>query len=100
MRNTVWAAVLMASAAMFVADGSLGAAAARDGASAYAQSSQNTGQRRVRVRRSPTQVRVYRLPSNYLGPNAVRQCTARLVQDHRPSGTVIVPRMHCWWERG
>jgi len=34
------------------------------------------------------------------GPGYVRQCSARLVQEYRPSGTVIVPRMQCWWERG
>ena len=33
----------------------------------------------------------------YPGPNAARQCTSRLVTEHRPSGTVIVPRMRCRW---
>jgi hypothetical protein len=33
------------------------------------------------------------------GPNAVRHCSFRLVQEHRPSGTVIVPRQSCWWAR-
>jgi hypothetical protein len=33
-----------------------------------------------------------------LGPNAKRQCRAQLVQEYRVSGTVIVPRMTCWWE--
>jgi hypothetical protein len=36
----------------------------------------------------------------YPGPGHVRQCAARLVPEHRPSGPVIVPRMHCWWEPG
>jgi hypothetical protein len=31
------------------------------------------------------------------GPDAVRDCTANYVQEARPSGTVIVPRMHCYW---
>ena len=39
-------------------------------------------------------------PIEYPGPNAVRECRARYVEDHRPSGTVIVPRMQCWWARG
>jgi hypothetical protein len=39
-------------------------------------------------------------PIEYPGPNAVRECRARYVEDHRPSGTVIVPRMTCWWARG
>ena len=34
------------------------------------------------------------------GPNAVRDCTATYVQEFRPSGTVIVPRMHCFWRQG
>ena len=39
-------------------------------------------------------------PSYYPGPNAVRQCTATYVQEARPSGTVITPRMHCVWRPG
>ena len=34
------------------------------------------------------------------GPDSVRQCSFRLATEYRPSGTVIVPQMHCWWERG
>jgi hypothetical protein len=34
------------------------------------------------------------------GPNAVRVCTATYVQEHRPSGTVITPRMNCHWRPG
>jgi hypothetical protein len=33
-----------------------------------------------------------------LNANSVRQCRAQLVKEYRPSGTVIVPRMQCWWE--
>jgi hypothetical protein len=33
-----------------------------------------------------------------LPPNARRECRARLVQEYRVSGTVIVPQMNCWWE--
>ena len=33
------------------------------------------------------------------GPNAVRECTATYVQEYRPSGTVIVPRMNCAWRQ-
>jgi hypothetical protein len=42
---------------------------------------------------------LYPLPYgiDYPGPGAVRECVSRLVPEHRPSGTVIVPRMHCWW---
>ena len=34
------------------------------------------------------------------GPDAVRVCNAHYVQEFRPSGTVIVPRMSCYWTRG
>lgn len=34
----------------------------------------------------------------YPGPSGVRQCQSRLVQEFRPSGPVVVPRMRCWWE--
>jgi hypothetical protein len=34
------------------------------------------------------------------GPNAVRECTAYYVQEARPSGTVITPRMNCYWRPG
>jgi hypothetical protein len=36
-------------------------------------------------------------PHYYPGPNAVRVCNAHYEQEYRPSGTVIVPRMHCYW---
>jgi len=50
---------------------------------------------RAPARRAPTHVRVYR---SFPGPNAVRQCVAHYEQEFRLAGTVIVPRMHCWWE--
>ena len=39
-------------------------------------------------------------PRYFPGRNAVRDCTATYVQEFRPSGTVIVPRMNCYWRRG
>lgn len=53
---------------------------------------------RVRIYRERDERGVY--PSYNPGPNAVRDCTAHLVQEFRPSGTVIVPRMNCFWRRG
>jgi hypothetical protein len=61
-----------------------------------------------RVRRPATRLRVYPLyewepgvyPRYNPGPNAVRDCNATYVQEYRPSGTVIVPRMSCYWRRG
>ncbi|MFN3658360.1 MAG: hypothetical protein ACK4UO_14000 [Pseudolabrys sp.] len=32
------------------------------------------------------------------GPNAKRHCRSWLAKEYRVSGTVIVPRMQCWWE--
>ena len=37
------------------------------------------------------------LPHYNPGPDAVRVCNAHYEQEYRPSGTVIVPRMHCYW---
>ena len=61
-------------------------------------------QRRRGIRRVPVYPRepwrpaVY--PATIPGPKAVRDCTATYVQEFRPSGTVITPRMHCYWRRG
>jgi hypothetical protein len=35
---------------------------------------------------------------NTVRSNSVRQCRAQLVKEYRVSGTVIVPKMQCWWE--
>jgi hypothetical protein len=76
---------------------------------AYAQARPKPRRGRARTRIRVTPIYPYRLeslpyptpyPYEYPGPGAVRQCTARLVEEFRPSGTVIVPRMTCWWERG
>jgi hypothetical protein len=60
-----------------------------------------------RVRRPPTRIRVYPrydpndvYPRYFPGRNAVRDCTATYVQEFRPSGTVITPRMNCFWRPG
>jgi len=50
--------------------------------------------------RVPVRIRVHPLAQTYPGPNSVRQCTFWIEPEYRLSGTVIVPRMHCWWERG
>ena len=42
--------------------------------------------------------RIIITPRREPGPNAKRECQARLVEQHRPSGTVIVPVMNCWWQ--
>lgn len=55
-----------------------------------------SAQSREVVRRTPRRVRIYR-GSTYPGPNAKRVCNAHYEQEFRPSGTVIVPRMNCYW---
>ena len=64
---------------------------------------------RVQVRRPLRRVPIYPrnqpepdgvYPRYYPGRNAVRDCTATYVQEYRPSGTVIVPRMNCYWRGG
>jgi len=66
-------------------------------APAVAQSGDSAAPRRAHP---PARIRVHPLAQSYPGPDAVRQCVAWLAPEYRPSGTVIVPRMHCWWERG
>nr|WP_245258296.1 hypothetical protein [Rhodopseudomonas palustris] len=59
-------------------------------------------------RRPPRRLRIYPrvapgddvYPRYFPGRNAVRECTATYVQEYRPSGTVITPRMNCYWRRG
>jgi hypothetical protein len=63
-----------------------------------------SAQRRRPLRRVP----IYRsnqwepdvYPRYNPGPNAVRDCTATYVREFRPSGTVITPRMNCYWRPG
>jgi hypothetical protein len=61
-------------------------------------------QRRRRLQRVPIYRQEQWVPDVYPrynpGPNAVRDCTATYVQEHRPSGTVITPRMNCHWRPG
>jgi hypothetical protein len=34
------------------------------------------------------------------GPLLFRRCVDRYELQNRPSGTVLFPRMYCWWVRG
>jgi hypothetical protein len=61
------------------------------------------------VQPPPTRLRVYPnyvpgpdgvYPRYFPGRNAVRDCTATYVLEYRPSGTVIVPHMNCYWRPG
>ena len=76
-----------------------------------AQASQSAGTgisaQSRRYRRPPTRIRVYPrydpddvYPRYFPGRNAVRDCTATYVEEFRPSGTVITPRLNCFWRPG
>jgi hypothetical protein len=71
---------------------------------AQAVPTDSSTQRRRALRRVPIYPREQWQPDVYPrynpGPNAVRECTATYVQEYRPSGTVITPRMNCYWRRG
>jgi hypothetical protein len=103
MRKTM-AATGLVLAATFLA---LPMAAQAETAGRGARSSQPVASEvSAQSRRARPRVRIYRnddrgvYPSYFPGPNAVRDCTATYVQEHRPSGTVIVPRMNCFWRPG
>jgi len=61
------------------------------------QPSDFSAQRRARLKGTP--LRVYGR-SGYLPPTAKRACNAWYEQEFRLSGTVIVPRMRCYWVNG
>jgi hypothetical protein len=72
-----------------------------------AQSAAELSSQSRSTRRPPTRIRVYPrynpddvYPRYFPGRNAVRDCTATLVEEFRPSGTVITPRMNCFWRPG
>ena len=71
---------------------------APDAPSRDASSQSRKPLRRVPIYRHEWEPDVY--PRYNPGPNAVRDCTATYVQEYRPSGTVIMPRMNCYWRRG
>jgi hypothetical protein len=101
------AALVVAAGLLVVADAQAQSAGdTRRGTTEFsAQSRQTTSRPRTRIRVEP--MYPYRRYSTdypvpyeyeYPGPNGVRQCKARLVQEMRPSGPTVVPKMHCWWE--
>ena len=52
----------------------------------------------AQAQRPRTRLRVN--PERQLRPRDYRDCEFKLVQQYRPSGTVIVPWQRCWWVRG
>jgi hypothetical protein len=103
----VTVATLAALARFSLSGGSVQAQTAAAGvrtAQATTQAVTDVSAQRRRLRRVP----IYRpdhwepdvIPRYNPGPNAVRECTATYVQEYRPSGTVITPRMNCYWRPG
>jgi hypothetical protein len=78
------------------------------GAPTVAKASQSATEASAQSRQRPLRrLRVYPryeadgvYPRYFPGRNAVRDCTASYVQEFRPSGTVITPRMNCFWRPG
>lgn len=65
-------------------------------ASSYAQGVSRSANTPRYVQPFPRRpVRLYVTPLR----DVKRACTVRYVQEWRPSGPVIVPRMRCWWVR-
>ena len=103
MTRFVTGALLAALAGLWLAGTAAQAQTATSGARKQAAavtdaSSQNRKLRRVPIYRNDWEPDVY--PRYNPGPNAVRDCTATYVQERRPSGTVITPRMNCYWRPG
>src|SRR4051794_35229610 len=97
-------AALLAALAGFLAPGEVAQAQTAPSTVRTAQTvptDTSAQQRRRVIRRVPVYPReewrspVY--PQYNPGPNAVRDCKATYVQEYRPSGTVITPRMNCYW---
>jgi hypothetical protein len=106
MTRIVTAALLAAFAGTFLlpATGAQAQTASPGMRTAQAATVTEASSQRRRLRRVPIYRQDYWEPDVYPrynpGPNAVRDCTATYVQEYRPSGTVITPRMNCYWRRG
>jgi hypothetical protein len=105
------AAVWVALAGAFLLPGSGTSAQTASSGTRVAQASSPTAvDPSAPPRRGTRRVRIYPryqgepadgvYPRYNPGPNAVRDCTATYVEEHRPSGTVITPRMNCFWRPG
>jgi hypothetical protein len=108
MRRSITVALALAAIGIGPSVGQAAAQTAKAAAelSRPAQPSELSAQRR---NRPPTRLRVYPryapdaygvYPRYFPGRNAVRECSATYVEEYRPSGTVITPRMSCFWRRG
>ena len=98
----------LVTALLLPASGSSAQTAARSGMQQFAQAVVPDGppvRRQRPLRRVPIYPRYQGEPEDvypwyFPGENSVRECNATYVQEFRPSGTVIVPRMNCFWRPG
>jgi hypothetical protein len=106
MMRIVAVAVLTAFAGIWLAGTTAQAQTPPSGIKLAQAAADNEGQPRQRPTR---RLRIYPrnqgepdgvYPRYFPGRNAVRDCTATYAQEYRPSGTVIVPRMNCYWRPG
>jgi len=100
MRATRWAAVVTTAMAVIGLWPPASAVAQNTGAAENATPAPADDRVVPQRAHQPARIRVHPLAQSNPGPDAVRQCSFRLAPEYRPSGTVIVPQMHCWWERG
>src|SRR5215813_7147295 len=106
MSRTVTLTIIALAAAAGMAAVSDAWAQAAPGSEAATQS-RPPARARTRITVSPaypyrTYSTTYPTPYKYEapGPGYVRQCASWLAKDYRPSGTVIMPGMRCWWQPG
>jgi hypothetical protein len=109
MKRIVTAAMVAAFAGILVQNEAAQAQTVPSGARAAQASSPAVTDASAQARRRPLRrVPIYRpdhwqpdvIPRYNPGPNAVRDCAATYVREYRPSGTVITPRMNCYWRPG
>jgi hypothetical protein len=108
MVRIVTAAMVTAFAGFLLQGEAVLAQTAPSGASTVQAQKQAVSDASAQRRRPLRRVPIYRpsewepdvYPRYNPGPNAVRTCTAGYAQEFRPSGTVITPRMHCYWRPG
>lgn len=109
MKRIVTAAMVTALAGFMLQSGAAQAQTAAAGARTMPAAQAPITDASAQARRRPLRrVPIYRpdhwepdvIPRYNPGPNAVRDCNATYVREYRPSGTVITPRMNCYWRPG
>lgn len=90
----IWSCVFLFATAVLAGDDATVTTDATTASAPHLTAEEFSAQSRKILHRAPHRVRIY---GSRLGPNVVRVCNAHYEQEYRPSGTVIVPRMNCYW---